>query len=191
MPGGFDDSKDNLGYPQGDEADAASKKQYAEELVRRRKAAGVAEGASEAVIEHAEKEQRKALTGKRTDEYYKNRALEDRAAGATDNRWWWQKLAGTGKASGGLGVKKTTGTIGKKGGGRRTRGRRTRGRRTRDRVPRKTKPHKTKRASSNRGSDWRSHIKRTMKNNPNMKFGKDLLKLASRTFKKGVKPIYS
>ena len=116
-------------------------------------------------------------------------------APAPDNRWWWQKW-GTGKETAGgnkLGVKKTTGGIGKKkqGGGRRTRGRRTRARRTRGRRTRKTKPHRTKRASSNRGSDWRSHIKRTMKNNPNMKFGKDLLKLASRTFKKGVKPIYS
>jgi hypothetical protein len=181
MSGGFDGSRDNLGYPQGDEADAASRIQYEKELVRRRKAAGVAEGASEAVIEQAEAEQREALDRQEMEEHYAKRASDDLEP--SDNRWWWQKLAGTGKASGGLGVKKT---IGKKGGGRRTRGRRTRGR-----VPRKTKPHRTKRASSNRGSDWRSHIKRTMKNNPNMKFGKDLLKLASRTFKKGVKPIYS
>ena len=101
-----------------------------------------------------------------------------------DDSWWIQrqfaKLMGKGVGPN-PGPQKT---IGKKGGARRTRARRTR-------APRKTKPHKTKRASSNRGSDWRSHIKGTMKNNPNMKFGKDLLKLASRTFKKGVKPIYS
>ena len=190
MPGGFDGSRDNLGYPQGGEADAASKIQYDKGLVRRRKAAGVAKGASEVVIERAEAEQREALDRQEMEENYAKIASDDLEP--SDNRWWWQKLGGTGKASAGtdkLGVKKT---IGKKGGGgRRTRGRRTRGRRTRGRVPRKTKPHRTKRASSNRGSDWRSHIKRTMKNNPNMKFGKDLLKLASRTFKKGVKPIYS
>ena len=34
------------------------------------------------------------------------------------------------------------------------------------------------------GNAWRAHIKETMRKNPNMKFGKPLLKLASRTYKK-------
>jgi hypothetical protein len=165
MPGGFDG--EYLDFPQGD-ANAGGREQYQKENPPPKSAL---KSAPESALKSAPE----------------------------DDSWWIQrkfaKLMGKGAGTN-SGVKKTTGTIGKKGGGRRTRGRRTRdrrtrGRRTRDRVPRKTKPHRTKRASSNRGSDWRSHIKRTMKNNPNMKFGKDLLKLASRTFKKGVKPIYS
>ena len=35
------------------------------------------------------------------------------------------------------------------------------------------------------GNAWRAHVKETMRKNPNMKFGKPLLKLASRTYKKG------
>tara|TARA_Y100001970_G_scaffold285255_1_gene404435 strand:+ start:1015 stop:1365 length:351 start_codon:yes stop_codon:yes gene_type:complete len=37
------------------------------------------------------------------------------------------------------------------------------------------------------GKPWQDHIKETMRKNPNMKFGKSLLKLASRTYKKGSK----
>ena len=39
------------------------------------------------------------------------------------------------------------------------------------------------------GNDWRAHIKETMRKNPSMKFGKKLLKLASRTYKKGAKGV--
>ena len=35
------------------------------------------------------------------------------------------------------------------------------------------------------GNAWRAHVKETMRKNPKMKFGKSLLKLASRTYKKG------
>jgi len=35
------------------------------------------------------------------------------------------------------------------------------------------------------GNAWRAHVKETMRKNPNMKFGKPLLKLASKTYKKG------
>ena len=35
------------------------------------------------------------------------------------------------------------------------------------------------------GNNWRAHVKKTMAENPNMKFGKELLKLASKTYKKG------
>lgn len=35
------------------------------------------------------------------------------------------------------------------------------------------------------GNSWRAHVKETMRKNPNMKFGKPLLKLASKTYKKG------
>ena len=37
------------------------------------------------------------------------------------------------------------------------------------------------------GNAWRGHIKETMRKNPSMKFGKKLLKLASRTYKKGAR----
>ena len=162
MPGGFDNQ--NIDFPQGDDANAGGRAQYQLDPAPKPAPAPAPAPAPKPAPAPA-------------------------PAPAADDRWWWQKW-GTGKGTAGdttkLSVQKTKGGIGKKGGGRRTRARRTRGRRTR-----KTKPHRTKRASSNRGSDWRSHIKRTMKNNPNMKFGKDLLKLASRTFKKGVNPIYS
>jgi len=39
------------------------------------------------------------------------------------------------------------------------------------------------------GNDWRAHVKKTMAENKNMKFGKKLLKLASRTYKKGGKDV--
>jgi len=39
------------------------------------------------------------------------------------------------------------------------------------------------------GNAWRDHIKITMRKNPSMKFGKKLLKLASRTYKKGAKDV--
>ena len=35
------------------------------------------------------------------------------------------------------------------------------------------------------GNDWRAHVKKTMAENKDMKFGKALLKLASKTYKKG------
>jgi hypothetical protein len=34
------------------------------------------------------------------------------------------------------------------------------------------------------GNLWRAHVKKTMQANPSMKFGKTLLKLASKTYKK-------
>jgi len=39
------------------------------------------------------------------------------------------------------------------------------------------------------GNAWRDHIKQTMAQNPGMKFGKPLLKLASRTYKKGTRTL--
>jgi len=36
------------------------------------------------------------------------------------------------------------------------------------------------------GNAWRAHVKKTMTDNPNMKFGKSLLKLASKTYKKPI-----
>lgn len=35
------------------------------------------------------------------------------------------------------------------------------------------------------GNAWRAHVKETMRKNPNMKFGKSLLRLAKKTYKKG------
>ena len=35
------------------------------------------------------------------------------------------------------------------------------------------------------GNAWRAHVKETMRKNPNMKFGKELLRLAKKTYKKG------
>jgi len=34
------------------------------------------------------------------------------------------------------------------------------------------------------GNAWRAHVKETMRKNPNMKFGKSLLQLAKKTYKK-------
>lgn len=39
------------------------------------------------------------------------------------------------------------------------------------------------------GNAWRAHIKETMRKNPSMKFGKPLLKLASKTYKKGARTL--
>lgn len=53
---------------------------------------------------------------------------------------------------------------------------------------RKKRSGKKRKASSKflaAGNAWRAHVKETMRKNPNMKFGKPLLKLASRTYKKG------
>ena len=54
---------------------------------------------------------------------------------------------------------------------------------------RSTKRSGKKRKASSKflaaGNAWRAHVKETMRKNPNMKFGKPLLKLASRTYKKG------
>jgi len=36
------------------------------------------------------------------------------------------------------------------------------------------------------GNAWRAHVKKTMADNPNMKFGKSLLKLASKTYRKPI-----
>ena len=36
------------------------------------------------------------------------------------------------------------------------------------------------------GNAWRAHVKKTMADNPNMKFGKALLKLASKTYRKPI-----
>ena len=56
-------------------------------------------------------------------------------------------------------------------------------------MPRKkNRTGKKRRASAKflaAGNPWRAHIKETMRKNPNMKFGKSLLKLASKTYKKG------
>ena len=52
----------------------------------------------------------------------------------------------------------------------------------------KSKKSKKRKASSKflaAGNSWRAHVKETMRKNPNMKFGKPLLKLASKTYKKG------
>ena len=57
---------------------------------------------------------------------------------------------------------------------------------------RRKKTGKKRKASAaflNAGNDWRGHIKETMRKNPSMKFGKKLLKLASRTYKKGGKDV--
>ena len=57
---------------------------------------------------------------------------------------------------------------------------------------RRKKTGKKRKASAaflNAGNDWRGHIKATMRKNPSMKFGKKLLKLASRTYKKGAKGV--
>lgn len=35
------------------------------------------------------------------------------------------------------------------------------------------------------GNEWRAHVQETMRKNPNMKFGKELLRLAKKTYKKG------
>lgn len=47
------------------------------------------------------------------------------------------------------------------------------------------KKRKASAAFMKAGNDWRGHIKETMRKNPSMKFGKALLKLASKTYKKG------
>jgi len=47
------------------------------------------------------------------------------------------------------------------------------------------KKRKASKAFLKAGNKWRSHVKDTMKANPDMKFGKSLLKLASKTYKKG------
>jgi len=53
------------------------------------------------------------------------------------------------------------------------------------------KGRRTKRKASaafkSAGNAWRDHIKQTMAQNPGMKFGTPLLKLASRTYKKGTR----
>ena len=49
------------------------------------------------------------------------------------------------------------------------------------------KKRKASAAFMKAGNDWRGHIKETMRKNPSMKFGKKLLKLASRTYKKGTR----
>ena len=47
------------------------------------------------------------------------------------------------------------------------------------------KKRKASAAFKKAGESWRDHIKKTMRENPSMKFGKSLLKLASKTYKKG------
>ena len=51
------------------------------------------------------------------------------------------------------------------------------------------KKRKASAAFMKAGNNWRDHIKKTMRANPSMKFGKKLLKLASRTYKKGAKVV--
>jgi len=51
------------------------------------------------------------------------------------------------------------------------------------------KKRKASAAFMKAGNSWRAHIKDTMRKNPSMRFGKKLLKLASRTYKKGVKTL--
>ena len=51
------------------------------------------------------------------------------------------------------------------------------------------KKRKASAAFKKAGNDWRAHVKETMAKNPGMKFGKPLLKLASRTYKKGSKAV--
>jgi len=56
-------------------------------------------------------------------------------------------------------------------------------------MPRRNRTGKKRKVSATflkAGNQWRDHIKKTMKNNPSMKFGKSLLKLASKTYKKGL-----
>mgnify|MGYP006136564659 CR=1 FL=1 len=59
----------------------------------------------------------------------------------------------------------------------------------RRRKKRTGKKRKASAAFLKAGNDWRDHIKKTMRKNPSMKFGKKLLKLASRTYKKGAKDV--
>ena len=57
------------------------------------------------------------------------------------------------------------------------------------RKKRTGKKRKASAAFLKAGNAWRGHIKETMRKNPSMKFGKKLLKLASRTYKKGGKDV--
>ena len=57
------------------------------------------------------------------------------------------------------------------------------------RKKRTGKKRKASAAFLKAGNAWRGHIKETMRKNPSMKFGKKLLKLASRTYKKGAKDV--
>tara|TARA_B100001063_G_C16696122_1_gene519928 strand:+ start:138 stop:479 length:342 start_codon:yes stop_codon:yes gene_type:complete len=53
---------------------------------------------------------------------------------------------------------------------------------------RKNRSGKKRKASAKflaAGNAWRAHVKETMRKNPNMKFGKELLRLAKKTYKKG------
>jgi hypothetical protein len=53
---------------------------------------------------------------------------------------------------------------------------------------RKNRPGKKRKASAKflaAGNEWRAHVQETMRKNPNMKFGKELLRLAKKTYKKG------
>jgi len=55
-----------------------------------------------------------------------------------------------------------------------------------------TKGRTKRKASSafkSAGNAWREHIKQTMAKNPEMKFGTPLLKLASKTYKKGTRTL--
>ena len=57
---------------------------------------------------------------------------------------------------------------------------------------RKRRTGKKRRASTKflaAGNAWRAHVKETMRNNPSMKFGKQLLKLASKTYKQGARTL--
>ena len=49
----------------------------------------------------------------------------------------------------------------------------------------KTKKRKANAKFLAAGNAWRAHVKETMRKNPNMKFGKELLRLAKKTYKKG------
>jgi len=53
---------------------------------------------------------------------------------------------------------------------------------------RKNRSGKKRKASAKflaAGNEWRAHVQETMRKNPNMKFGKELLRLAKKTYKKG------
>lgn len=52
-------------------------------------------------------------------------------------------------------------------------------------VAKKTKKRKASAKFLAAGNAWRAHVKETMRKNPNMKFGKELLRLAKKTYKRG------
>lgn len=52
-------------------------------------------------------------------------------------------------------------------------------------AAKKTKKRKASAKFLAAGNAWRAHVQETMRKNPNMKFGKELLRLAKKTYKKG------